>query len=470
MNDISEPNKVIKKPSKTKSFLSYIVLFLILFLVGFGIWHLTHQPLKSSQSASSGKRGKSGHLGGGNSSTVVGTSKVVQQDVQQTIQALGTVTSTNTIIVHPLINGTLMQIYFKEGSFVHKGQLLALIDDRAPKASLLQAQGQLLKDQALLRNAKLDMQRYAQLWKQDSIAKQQYDTQASLVKQYEGVLKTDQAAVENAKLQLSYTRIVSPVDGRIGLRQVDVGNMVTTSDANGIANITQFKNISVVFAVPEQYLTQLMQIMDNSNQNIKVEAWDRQNTQKLADGKLVALDNQVNINTGTINIKASFDNQNQHLFPNQFVNVRMSLGNIANAMIVPTVALQLGANGSFVYKVNSDQTVSAVNVQTGAVVGDNTVITSGALTVNDAVVTDGVDKLKDGAKISVGTGHHQGSGQAADTQGGSGGHRYHQNAQGSTPETNSSQNTGQHQWQHHREQASASGAVAASQPSAQTAQ
>ena len=469
MNDTSEPNKVIKKPSKTKSFLSYIVLFLILFLVGFGIWHLTHQPLKSSQSASSDKRGKGGHFGGGNSSIVVGTSKVVQQDVQQTIQALGTVTSTNTIIVHPLINGTLMQINFKEGSYVHKGQLLALIDDRAPKATLLQAQGQLLKDQALLTNAKLDLQRYAQLWKQDSIAKQQYDTQASLVKQYEGVLKTDQAAVENAKLQLSYTRVVSPVDGRIGLRQVDVGNMVTTSDANGIANITQFKNISVVFAVPEQYLTQLMQIMDNSNQNVKVEAWDRQNTQKLADGKLVALDNQVNINTGTINIKASFDNQNQHLFPNQFVNVRMSLGNIANAMIVPTVALQLGANGSFVYKVNSDQTVSAVNVQTGAVVGDNTVITSGALTVHDSVVTDGVDKLKDGAKISVaGTGRHQGAGQATDTNGGNR-HWQHQNAQGGTPEANSTSDTGQHKWQHRREQANTS-SVVASQPSAQNAQ
>ncbi len=469
MTQTPESNEVKSEPSKGKSIISYLILFIILFLVGWGIWHLTHQPAKSTQGSAQGKGGKGGGARGGNGGpTVVGVAKVVQQDVTHTIQALGTVTSTNTVVVHPLVNGTLMQINFKEGSLVRKGQLLAVIDDRTQKASLLQAQGQLLKDQALYTNAKLDLQRYAELWKQDSIAKQQYDTQASLVKQYEGVVKTDQAAVDNAKIQLSYTRVTSPVDGRIGLRQVDVGNMVTTADTNGIANITQLKNISVVFAVPEQYLTQLMQIMDNPSQNIGVEAWDRQNTQKLADGKLIALDNQVTTATGTINIKAEFDNHNQHLFPNQFVNVHMDLGKIPNAIVVPTVALQLGANGSFVYKVNADQTVSAVNVKTGAVVGDNTVITEGTLVANDTVVTDGVDKLKDGAKVSVGgNSHHHKGGQSTDTAhsdnsntASSGQHNgRHWQGQNNAVANNSNQpdqgqassEAGQHHWRHKQE-------------------
>ena len=433
MNGNSLPENSKKDGRKKKVILSYIILFIILFFIGWGIWFLTHQPVASARGGAHGKSGQKSGFGLNGAPIAVGVSKVVQQDVQQTIQALGTVTSSNTVVVHPLINGTLMQIYFKEGGLVHKGQLLALIDDRAPKATLLQAQGQLLKDQALLTNAQLDLKRYAQLWQQDSIAKQQYDTQVSLVKQYQGVLKTDQAAVENAQLQLSYTRVVSPVDGRIGLKQIDVGNMVNSSDTNGIANITQLKNISVVFAVPEQYLTQLMQITDHPDQQIEVEAWDRQNTQKLADGKLIALDNQVNITTGTINIKASFDNHNQHLFPNQFVNVRMSLGNIPNALIVPTVALQLGAHGSFVYKVNSDQTVRAVPVQTGTVVGDNTVITGGALNANDIIVTDGVDKLKDGAKITLAGAAHAGLGQ----------HRHRQNHASGSAVTQPSAQTAQ---------------------------
>ncbi len=467
MNESSESNKVAQKHSKGKTFISYIILFIILFLVGWGIWYITHKPAKSAQ-GSTQAGGKGGRGAGGNGApTVVGIAKVLQQDVTHTIQALGTVTSTNTVVVHPLISGTLMQVYFKEGSFVHKGQLLALIDDRTQKATLLQTQGQLLKDQALLTNAKLDMQRYAQLWKQDSIAKQQYDTQVSLVKQYEGVVKTDQAAVDNAQIQLGYTKVTSPVDGRIGLRQVDVGNMVNTSDTNGIANITQLKNISVVFAVPEQYLTQLMQIMDNPNQHVNVEAWDRQNTQKLADGRLVALDNQVNTTTGTINIKAAFDNQNQHLFPNQFVNVKMDLGKIPNAIIVPTVALQLGANGSFVYKVNQDQTVSAVNVKTGAIVGDNTVITEGQIGPNDKVVTDGVDKLKDGAKISLGGAKHQG--QAANGSGNGQHHWQGQATSGATDGASSSPEAGQHQWHHKRDQGNSSDSTV-NQSSGQAAQ
>ncbi|OTG82959.1 efflux RND transporter periplasmic adaptor subunit [Acinetobacter sp. ANC 4648] len=397
MNNSSEETEVVKKPSKIKGIISYLIVLIILFLVAWGIWHLTHKSVQSTQGSDQSKKG-----GANSAPTVVGVATVVQKDINSSIQALGTVTSSNTVVVHPLVSGVLMHVYFKEGSFVQKGQLLAQIDDRAPKAALLQSQGQLLRDQALLSNAKLDLQRYAQLWKQDSIAKQQYDTQASLVQQYQGVVKTDQAAVDNAKLQLSYTQVTAPAAGRIGLRQVDAGNMVNTTDPNGIANITQLKNISVVFAVPEQYLTQLIQLMDDPQQIIPIQAWDRQNSQKLADGKLLALDNQVNTSTGTINIKAEFDNHNQHLFPNQFVNIQMQVGKIFNALIVPTVALQLGSNGSFVYKVNPDHTVTVVNVTTGTVIGDNTVLIQGAIQANDQVVTDGVDKLKDGAKVRLG--------------------------------------------------------------------
>lgn len=399
MKNASEPTKANNKSSKVNGIVSYLILLIILLLITWGIFRYF-----SYKSAAINVPTNAVNTTAANTApVVVGVANVLQQDVNDTVQALGTVTSTNSVVLMPLSSGILTKIYFKEGSFVQKGQLLALIDDRTAKAALLQSEGQLLRDQALLSNAELDLQRYATLWKQDSIAKQQYDTQASLVQQYQGVVKTDQAAVDNAKVQLSYTRVVAPVDGRIGLRLVDVGNSVSSS--TGIANITQLKNISVVFAVPEQYLAQLMPFIDYPERRVVIEAWDRQNTQKLAEGKLVALDSQVSTATGSINIKASFDNHRQHLFPNQFVNIRMNLGSITNAIIVPTVALQLGSKGSFVYKVNANQTVSVVYVKTGVVQGDTTVVTEGALRANDRVVIDGVDKLKDGAKIKLGQSH-----------------------------------------------------------------
>ena len=399
MKNASELTKANNKSSKVNGIVSYLILLIILLLITWGIFRYF-----SYKSAAINVPTNAVNTTAANTApVVVGVANVLQQDVNDTVQALGTVTSTNSVVLMPLSSGILTKIYFKEGSFVQKGQLLALIDDRIAKAALLQSEGQLLRDQALLSNAELDLQRYATLWKQDSIAKQQYDTQASLVQQYQGGVKTDQAAVDNAKVQLSYTRVVAPVDGRIGLRMVDVGNSVSSS--TGIANITQLKNISVVFAVPEQYLAQLMPFIDHPEHRVVIEAWDRQNTQKLAEGKLVALDSQVSTATGSINIKASFDNHRQHLFPNQFVNIRMNLGSIKNAIIVPTVALQLGSKGSFVYKVNANQTVSVVYVKTGVVQGDTTVVTEGALRANDRVVIDGVDKLKDGAKIKLGQSH-----------------------------------------------------------------
>lgn len=402
MNKTSESNQAQKKSARVHRLIRYALIFLTLLGIGWFIFHIFNPNLDNNSVSDPSDQVQSSHSSFEAPSIVVGVAQVRQDHVQHSVQALGTVTSTNTVLLMPQVNGILTQVNFEEGRLVQKGQLLAVIDDRAAQAELLKAQGQLLKDQALLDNANLDLQRYNALWKQNSIAKQQVDTQASLVKQYQGVVKMDQAAVDNAALQLSYTQVRSPVDGRIGLRLVDVGNRVSTTDSKGIAQITQLKDISVVFALPEQYLSQLMPLINQPKREIVVQAWDRQNSHPLAEGKLLALDSQVDSSTGSLQMKAVFKNAQQSLFPNQFVNVKMSLGNIPNAIIVPTVALQLGHSGYFVYKVNpSKKTVSAVNVTTGVVVGADTVITTGALSVQDQVVIDGVDKLKDGAKIRV---------------------------------------------------------------------
>jgi multidrug efflux system membrane fusion protein len=264
---------------------------------------------------------------------------------------------------------------------------------------LTQAEGQLLRDEALLQNARLDLDRYQKLLSQKSIAKQLVDTQDSLVRQYQGTVKLDKGAVDNARLQFTYSRITAPVTGRVGLRLVDLGNIVHASDANGIVVITQVQPINVVFAIPEVSLSQVLQA-NTANKQLKVEAWDRDNRNKIADGTLLAIDNQLNTSTGTINIKAQFANGNQQLFPNQFVNVHLLLGAQQDAITVPTVAVQLGKVGSYVYTVNEDQTVSLSKVKIGASSGDKSIIEEG-LTPGQKVVIDGLDKLRDGAKVKV---------------------------------------------------------------------
>ncbi len=329
----------------------------------------------------------------------VGVATVVQGDAPLQLNALGTVNSTYTAVVRSRVDGQLMKIHFTEGQIVKEGQLLAELDPRPYKAALLQAEGQLMRDTALLQNAKIDLQRYRQLLEQNSIAKQQADTQAALVRQYEGTVRLDQGAVDNAKLQLAYSRITAPISGRVGLRQVDLGNIVHATDTNGIVTITQEQPINVVFAVPEIDLSQVLKA-HALDRNLVVEAWDRDNRNKLADGTILAIDNQLSTDTGTISIKSKFNNKNHELFPNQFVNIRLHLGSQENAITIPTVAVQLGKPGHYVYRVNADETVSLTKVKVGATSGENTIIKDG-LEPGQIVVIDGLDKLRDRSKIRV---------------------------------------------------------------------
>jgi len=315
------------------------------------------------------------------------------------INALGTVTPRNSVTVRSRVDGELVRVAFSEGQMVKSGDLLAEIDPRPFEVMLTQALGQLAKDQALLKNAQVDLERYKTLLAQDSISRQQVDTQESLVRQYEAAIKSDQGAVDNAKLQLTYARITAPIAGRVGLRQVDPGNMIHASDTNGLVVITQLQPITVLYPIPEDNLPRVMKRMQ-SGETVPVEAFDRAQKNKLGVGKLVTIDNQIDTTTGTVKLRAEFPNTDLALFPNQFVNVRMVVETLPDATLVPSSAIQRGAPGTFVYVVKSDNTVSVVPVKLGPVQGETTAIESG-VAPGDNVVVDGADKLREGAKVEL---------------------------------------------------------------------
>lgn len=353
----------------------------------------------SGAMAGGGHRGRGGPAAMANVPQPVSVATATQGEMPIVLSALGTVTPLANVTVKSQLSGYLQSVAFQEGQIVKKGDLLAQIDPRPYQVSLENAEGTHARDAALLATARLDLKRYQTLLSQDSIASQTVDTQASLVKQYEGTVKTDQAAIDSAKLNLTYARITAPVAGRVGLRQVDAGNYVTPGDTNGIVVITQLQPISVIFTTSEDNLPAILEQV-NAGRKLSVTAYNRNNTVPLETGSLETLDNQIDTSTGTVKLRATFANATGRLFPNQFVNTRLLIDVIRNATIVPTSAVLTGSIGQFVYVVKPDNTVTVRKVKTGPVDGERTSIVSG-VALGERVVTDGSDRLREGSKISI---------------------------------------------------------------------
>ncbi len=393
------------------------LLALCLFVAAAGaFWYFFIQPAASGAGAARGARPGGGGPNGAGRSVPVIVAAANKGDVGVYISGLGSVVPVATVTVRTRIDGQLMNVLFREGQVVRAGDLLAQIDPRPYQVQLDQAEGQMARDQALLNNARLDLERYRVLFEQDSIAKQQLDTQAALVRQYEGAVKVDQAQIDNARLQLVYCRVTAPIGGRLGLRQVDPGNIVHASDALGLVVITQLQPITVVFAIPEDSLPPVMHKL-RAGETLSVEAYDRSDTVKLASGTLLTADNQIDPATGTVKLKAQFANAELALFPNQFANARMLLDVKHNATVVPSAAVQRGTPGTFVYLVKPDDTVTVRVVKLGPAQGDNVAIETG-LAPGEQVVVDGADKLREGAKVEPTSKYAAPSGMGGGRRGG----------------------------------------------------
>lgn len=357
----------------------------------------TPEPSQTSGAAAPGAAGTAGRRGDAARPVPVTVVVAERADVPIVLDALGTVTSLRTVTVRPQVDGQLLRVPFREGQLVEQGELLAEIDPRPFEVQLAQAQGQLARDRALLENAKVDLERYRMLVKQDAASAQQLDTQAALVRQYEGALKTDQAQVEHARLQLGYTRITAPFAGLLGMRLVDAGNLIRAGDATGIVTITQMRPIGVTFSVPEKDLAPILERY-RDGRTMTVQALDRDLSAVLATGRLTTIDNQIDTTTGTLRMKAEFANDDTALFPNQFVNVRVRVDVLEGAVVIPSAAVQRGAPGTYVYVVGDGGVVALRRVSLGPADGQRVVVRDG-VAVGERVVVDGVDNLRDGARV-----------------------------------------------------------------------
>lgn len=372
-------------------------LLLILGGIGFYFQHSSENSTDTKQHKS--KDGGKHRHDDDDKPALVSVETTTKADFPIYLNGLGTVTALRTVTVHPRVDGELMRVVFSEGQTVKEGDLLAEIDPRPFQIQLQQAEGQLLRDEALLKNAEIDYERYKTLLSQDSIAAQQTATQASQVKQYQGIVEMDKAQVNNAKLQLTYAHLTAPISGKIGLRQVDQGNIVHANDTNGLVVITQLQPINVVFTLPEDNIQALIQRKKNT-ESISITAYDRAGKTKLAEGKLLAIDNQIDPTTGTLKLKAQFDNHDGILFANQFVNIKMHLDTLKDVTQVSSAAIQNDTQGAFVYVITPEKTVQIRRVTLGATEGDKVAVINN-LTPNELVVLEGVDRLHEGSQIDI---------------------------------------------------------------------
>jgi len=391
------PEQPIPGRRKRHGLIWVLFLLAIAGVTGYAVW-------RAGQPASAAKGGGGGFGAGGGRGAALGpvpvvVSKVARSSIPVYLNGLGNVSPYYAVTVKSRVDGQLMKIHFNEGDLVHEGQVLIEIDPRPYQVQLALAQATLAHDQALLANSKVDLNRYQQLVKTDAIPSQQLDTQTALVAQYEATIKQDQANIDNARLQLTYSTITAPITGVLGLRLVDPGNIVHASDANGMITITQLQPISVLFTIPEDSLPQVVQKL-RAGMHLPVDAYNRDLSKKLASGMLLTLDNQIDSTTGTSKLKAVFDNKDNTLFPQQFVNISVLVDTLTNQLVVPNVAVQNGQQGTFVYVVDDDSRVHLKTVQVGITTAASADILSG-ISDGDRVVIDGTDRLVEGAVVRV---------------------------------------------------------------------
>ncbi len=398
--DLPEPGTraaSVAAPSKSRWWL-WVVVFAAIALGGW-YYRNSRSAGSSADAAAPGAPGKGkGNFSAGNMVVPVVVATAQRGDLPVYFNGLGTVTAFNTVTVRSRVDGQLISIAFKEGQFVHEGDVLAQIDPRPFQVQLAQAMGQLAKDQAQRRDAEVNLERFKLLFKEGVIPQQQLDTQAALVGQFDGAITSDQSQIDNAKLQLTYSRITAPISGRIGLRLVDVGNIVHASDTNGLLVITQLQPISIIFSLPQDQLPEVNAKL-RSGVQLVVDAYDRDDTAKIASGKLQTIDNQIDPTTGTYKLKSIFANTDNALFPNQFVNVHLLVDTKHNLTIVPTAAIQRGPQGTYVYAAGHDNTAKIQVVTIAQITGNNVGLSAG-VNPGDMVVIDGQDKLQDGTKIN----------------------------------------------------------------------